>query len=60
MGGIPLTVAAIGMLGLKVGRGVYKNRQAKKAAQQAEAGQQHVQQSSNQVETSAALKDVKT
>jgi hypothetical protein len=63
VGGIPLTIAAIGMLGVKVGRGIYKGRQAKKAAAQAETAQQQnqsVQPPANQIDHNTATKDVKT
>lgn len=57
IGGIPLTVAAIGALGAKVGYGIYKGRKEKKAAKEAAAQQQ--QQAPPQIENPKA-KDTNT
>jgi hypothetical protein len=63
VGGIPLTVAAIGFLGLKVGRGVMKSRQAKKQAEQAQTQAPQAEKLPDPAVFSdpyAALKDLKT
>lgn len=51
VGGIPLTVASLGLLGVKVGRDIYKGRQA---AKQAEAQHSQAQQPQSQPETKDA------
>ncbi len=50
VGGLPLTVAAIGMLGIKVGHKIYTKVQQNKAATGGEAAAQppHIEQGSNQ------------
>lgn len=51
VGGLPLTIATIGMLGVKVGHKIYKNSQAKKAK---EAAEQAKQQPQPQVESASS------
>lgn len=65
VGGIPLTLVALGFLGAKVGHAVAKGRQAKKAAKEAEAQQQQPAQEklpdpAVYSDPYAALKDSKT
>jgi hypothetical protein len=60
VGGIPLTIAALGMLGLKVGRGIFKAGKAGKQAQQAELVQSQEMKPRAQPDPGAATKDVKT
>ena len=60
VGGIPLTIAALGMLGLKVGRGIAKARKAKNAAQQAETIPQHDSKPKVQPDPNVSTKDAKT